>query len=219
MVVGATAPGGAPGFVRYEVQTESDPTGTTQRTTAFARGPNAEQWVEGNGHAPSFFTSEVIIDAPDKEEYTHVWTARGSVLYSIRVEVMGGYQTFRYEPAAAALAPIRFDGAFVPCRLDVVVTVRRNNPTRPSRRQMAFPAVLLEPWQLDRSACEETLPYRVEGDLWERRGRAVYWADVVPYEEELVEDFLNREAKVESYKFGDLGASAGDLGGLNNFSG
>lgn len=221
VIIGATSPGGAPGFVRYEVVTTADPTGSTIQTTAHARGPNAMQWVEGNGHRPFFYTSEVVVNAPDKNEYTHVWTSKGTVLRSFRVEVSGGYQSFRFEPLAAALFPIRFDGAFVPCRLEVQIMIRSTFSSRPpTRAQMPFPGILGFPWQFDRSATTETAPYRVEGDTWERRAVAVYWGAVIQDDSDFtVEEQLLSSDFIPSYKFGDGTSGVPSLGGLGNFNG
>jgi hypothetical protein len=223
VVVGATAPGGAPGTVRYETVVTADPTGRTTRTTAFARGPNAEQWVEGNGHAPFEFTSETIVDAPDRQEYTHVWSFREGILESIKVEIEGGYQTFRYESLASALFPIRFDGAFVPARILVHVLLRKTDVGAPSRTAMPFPDILPAPYAFNRSETVETPPYHVEGDIWERRATAVYWVAVMPDGSggDKIENILADNDRIPSYKYGDLAANKiggnDSIGALSNF--
>lgn len=220
VAVNATTAGGSPGAVEYSVTTESGPTRNKITTVARAVGPNAQAWVEGNGHAPTTYTSEVILSDAAKKEYSHTWIYEVGVETTIRLEIEGGYQPERYEGLAAAFYPMIFKGAFKEMKATLYVTLRKTSIARPARGVMTFPGPLPAPWRLDRSAVWETPPYQIKDGEWERQLRAPFTSPYVPIDSKNVEDQLAAAGQVDSYKFGTFGGgNNNELGGIGNLNG
>ena len=183
--VGAGPPGTTPTEVGYSVRTHVEKGEATTTVRATARGPGALSWVEARQPGGVIDTSEIFHE--EAIRYAEAtWTSKDDkpstpkkLRWQLQTEITGGHPDIDMEPVVGGYEPVLFEGAILPWRLSVQVRTRkRGGEGKPD--ELPLPALLPEPWILDRGASREQEPH-VEEDaedkaarLWSREATLVY---------------------------------------------
>lgn len=190
--IGASGGGTAPDEVELVVTTSSDSEASYVTTEAFARGPNAEQWVTNNKPVGSLHESETI-NRSSHNEYRGRWVkksappaAESSVADSttIAVTVSGGKPIAKARPIPGS-APLIQRGATPAWEAVVSVTVRHWGADG-SPQAAPLPGPLPAPWVLDVTRSEESEPEietrSTDSDLhqWIRTAKFTYMSPTEP---------------------------------------
>lgn len=206
--VGTTGPGTSPTEVGYSTRTkvEKDERQTTYRATA--RGPGALAWVEGRRPTGPVESSEVFHEEATRyAEATwivkeHAPVRPEGMRWQIQVEISGGHAAFDFEPVVGGFEPVLFEGALLPWRLTVSIKgTKRGGEGK--KDELKLPALLPDPWLLDREASREKEPYVAEfgaepaAHLWAREATLAYFSARRPTESPLKQ--LQDGQPVESY--------------------
>lgn len=190
--IGASGPGAAPDEVDVRVRTTVTADETVVTTTAFARGPNAEQFViaQKPGGTLSEDDTEVVSSGNEASGRWVRRTSRNSsnpqASRSIDVVVSGGRRAVRPRSIAGGHPALIQRGGLLVLRCEVKITVRRQGGTGLSP-DMPLPKLLGEPWVLDPAASSEGLPM-IEGEpaadwsqnKWVRQAVLVYYSSSKP---------------------------------------
>lgn len=129
--VGATGPGGAPGFVSYEVSVKTDKDTVETTYLASAEGPGAYAWVIAR--RPGNYVESEVSNRSSARFASGRWVARTSatsnpnqgITNTIVVELTGGHQSFDYEVASDGFDPVEFQGGLEPWQVTVRIRVER----------------------------------------------------------------------------------------------
>lgn len=186
--VGTSGPGTSPTEVGYSVRSRTEKGELTTTIHATARGPGALAWVEGRRPAAEPDTAEVLHE--EALRYAEgTWTFKGEApkpatstpRWRLETELSGGHADVDMEPVIGGYEPVLFEGALLPWRMTVHVrTQRRGGEGKPE--ELPLPAVLPDPWVLDRAASREKEPYVAEdaeepaARLWAREATLAYLA-------------------------------------------
>lgn len=191
VVIGASGGGAAPDEVSLDVTTTTSADGTTVATEAFARGPNAEQWVLSQRPAGGLASSIVTVSTA-KNEARATWETNSSAAgvgfaRTVTITTSGGGRALRMIPIAGGHPPIVQRGGFAPFKAEVAVRVTRQGGDG-TAAELKFPPLLPAPWILDPIASKESDPYIAQlgpdesAHLWERTASLVYMAATRPAE-------------------------------------
>ena len=177
--VGVSSPAEGPSEVGLSRSTRRTPDGVVTTIRASAKGPQARRWVESK--EPPNATSGEVFEELARRQVEAVWTVEGDVpteegkaRLDVRTELSGGHAGFDFELAVGGYAPVLFEGALLPWRLVVKITVSAQE-----RDQLRWPQLLPDPWRLDHQGSSESEPYR-EGSRWVREASLLYWSATRP---------------------------------------
>lgn len=190
--VGTSAPAGSPDSVGYEVLVRRTAKETITRYTISATGPNYLTWIASRKPTGSLAVDE-LVDRKESRSATGVYeqkvnaaSAAGGVT-EIVVDISGGYPALDFDAIAGGYEPVEYVGALLPWQATVTILVERVGGTGlPS--ELRLPAVLGDPWRLDRNASVEGEPYEVHEDdppdgaqqKWKREAKLIYRAARAP---------------------------------------
>lgn len=190
--VGTSEPNGSPDSVGYEVLTRRTAKETVTRYTISATGPNYLTWIASRKPTGSLSVDELVDQKHIRsatgtyEQKVNAATAANGTT-EIKVEITGGAEALDWEPVAGGYEPVEFVGAFLPWQATVSVTITRVGGSG-LMSEMRLPALLGDPWRLDRNASVEGEPYEVQDDdppdgaqqKWRREARLVYGSAKAP---------------------------------------
>lgn len=209
--VGATSPGNAPSKVSVRVTTETTGAITATTTEVSAFGSNAKSFVLQR--RPSSFITEVLVEHESLNGWSALWTDKVSVSggpgagpnnWYIALELSGGDRKVTWGDIFNGLPPKKFVGAKQPWVLTMQVSSQFIGRL-PANADLSFPAVLPDPWELNRNKTVETYANRINvgidrtQDLWERRAVVVYESPVDPVTPDIV-NYIFTAPSVVSYK-------------------
>lgn len=189
--IGASGGGTAPDEVDYSVTTEITAEQTETTTEAWARGPNARQWVLSKKPAGTLAV-DLVVDRSSLNEYRGTWVRRvartqaeaGTEGRTVKVTVTGGERAVRARPIPGGLPLIQY-GAVTPWEASVDLEIRRTGGTG-KLDELPLPALLGDPWVLDGARSTEGLPMIEERSAdpeqhkWIRTASLVYVAAAQP---------------------------------------
>lgn len=189
--IGASGGGTAPDEVDYSVTTEITAEQTETTTEAWARGPNAQQWVLSKKPAGDLAV-DLTVDRSSINEYRGTWVRRvartqaeaGTEARTVKVEVTGGERAVKARPIPGGLPLIQY-GAVTPWEASVSLEIRRTGGEG-KLSELPLPAKLGDPWVLDGARSSEGLPMieeraaSPEQHKWLRAASLVYVAAAQP---------------------------------------
>lgn len=199
VAIGASGAGTAPDEVDTSVTTVRTSDETRTITTAFARGPNAEQFVLSQKPGGNLVEDETEVRGA-RNEARGRWVksaarnpSNPSNSRKISVQITGGKRVVRDRPVAGGHPALIQRGGFLALRCEVRVSVTRQGGTG-QLDELKLPVLLGEPWVLDPGASREGLP-EVEGEIatdpnankWRREALLVYVASEPPQQDPLTE--------------------------------
>lgn len=183
--VGVTGPGSSPSIVSKSVTTKEETVdGRRQEVTTtqlFAKGPNAQAWVESQ--APVVYEDRELVDGEADETYGATYVSREDPQTddgtTIRVVITGGHEAQRWRPLAGGLEPFVAYGGIRQWTATVTVLVKKVGGGG-TRAELKVPGRLPKPWILDENGSQEGEPeidHRA-GDparhVWKREATYVY---------------------------------------------
>lgn len=196
VTIGSPDPGSGVGSVHYSEETEIDGKKRVRTWRASAVGPGAAAWVAGKKPALPL-TRTIVVNTPSARTYSATWVledqppdegnadGEGGIVYELEFVLTGGAPVIDWEPTSGGFPPVRFDGGLLPAQLTLSVRVLLRGGEG-SADELPFPAILPEPWVLDRDRSREAEPRRLSpgreagADEWERRAELTYWAPTLP---------------------------------------
>lgn len=190
--VGTSGPAGSPDSVGYEVLVRRTAKETITRYTISAQGPNYLSWIASRKPSGPLAVDE-LRDQKEIRSGTGVYEQKVNAaaavagVTEIKVEITGGAQAIDFEPIAGGYEPVEYVGALLPWQATVSILIERVGGTG-QLGELRLPALLGEPWRLDRNASTEGEPYEVHEDdppdgaqqKWQREARLVYRSAKAP---------------------------------------